>query len=162
MSLSIARGGARPPSHLRGLPAVAAQVTLAGALIAAGWFAASRLTLVAPGPYARDRVLEARPADLPTVPGARLVEAGPGEDLAYRLEYLTAAPAPDARASLLREPAWFESVSSSAERLELIRRSPTGSLDYIARYVLREEPGGTRVSVEFSPLPVGLAPPRPR
>jgi hypothetical protein len=137
------------------------QAALCLTLVYAGWLAAHRFTLVTPGPYSERHVLAALPDDLPTVDGARLLDAGPGDRLAYRLQYDTPLPVQAVRRALLASPGWTPSVSSAPENVELLRIDADRGANFVARFTLHDEGDSTSIIVEFSPLPRSLAPPQP-
>jgi hypothetical protein len=129
--------------------------------VLAGWFVASQLTLVTPGPYAHDNVERAIPASFPGLATGKLASAGAGDELAYRITYTIDEPPQAAAALLHSELGWTASAASTSDVVELLYRDAAGQIDYIARFSIDNDgPDASTVTAEFSPLPLRLAPAR--
>jgi hypothetical protein len=121
------------------------------------------------GPFASDRyfgraqVLRALPADFPPPPDAQLRGAGAGERLPYRIEWTTDARTSEV-AGVMREQlddgSW--SIVAPADDGDPatvdLRSARGGSAPVIAEVNIEPRRDGSRVRLEFSPLPASSVP----
>ncbi len=107
-------------------------------------------------------MLKALPQGFPVVPGATVINAGSGRELAFRIEYRTDKTPSSVNALLRDTPGWTETAASSAVTLEMIHHADRGTTDFIARWVVTTRQESSTIVVEFSPLPLSLAPPKPQ
>ena len=114
--------------------------------------------------FARRDVLNALPGDFPVPPASRVDSAGPGTHLPYRVEWHS----PDAKSEVaglmrarLADGTWRivdATDDGQSARLRGTRSASSGGKPFIAEVAISEAGGGSRVSVEFSPLPSSLVP----
>jgi hypothetical protein len=154
--------------RLRGLlhgraPAVALRGAGFMCALGAGYLGAAYVSSNAPfepGPYfSRGAVVGALPADFPLPPEAQLRETGAGAALPYRIEWSTPARSSEVAGIMtqrLDDGSWRVTRSSQDDDGTVIRTArDAAGLDgaVVAEVTLLGEPGGTRVLLEFSPLP---------
>jgi hypothetical protein len=114
--------------------------------------------------FARRDVLSALPGDFPVPPAASVDRAGPGTHLPYRVEWRS----PDAKSAVaglmrarLADGTWRivdTSDDGTSAQLRSTRSASSGGLPFIAEVAISAAGGGSRVSVEFSPLPASTVP----
>lgn len=114
--------------------------------------------------FGRTQVLQALPADFPAPPQASLEGAGAGSHLPYRIEWESSAPTNDV-AGLMREQlndgTWRVVDSSDADGTIKLRstRAATGAVPpIIAEIAVTAAGAGSKVLLEFSPLPASTVP----
>jgi hypothetical protein len=163
--------------------ALAAGAMLAGALSAA--FVTGAGPFRSEGDFGRSRILAALPADFPAPASARIDDTGAGARYPYRVEWRTDAPASEVAAAMrqrLGAGAWsivnssavapatrapgdaaasgaatFGHTTPAAETFRSAR-SATGGAPVIADITIEPAGHGSRVRVEFSPLPASSIP----
>ncbi|MEX2226032.1 MAG: glycosyltransferase family 87 protein [Dehalococcoidia bacterium] len=162
----------RPPSlveRLRALasvraPALAAHASAIACAAAIGYLGAAYVSSNAPfepGPYfSRQAVVDALPADFPLPPGAELRDAGPGTMLPYRIEWSTPLRTSEVAGIMkhrLADGPWSITHTSETDDDTIVLRSARDAAgtdgDVVADVSLLPFDGGTRVRLEFSPLP---------
>jgi hypothetical protein len=153
------------------MPALGARsFALGGAATAALAFGALSAAYVsgsgpfrAAGYFDRGRVLGALPADFPVPPLSDVESAGAGSTYPYRVEWQTPSRTSEV-AGLMREQlddgSWRVVDSSSQGGAVTMRsaRSGNGSSPLIAQVRITPHGDGSRVTLEFSPLPSSLVP----
>ena len=114
--------------------------------------------------FGRNQVLRALPADFPAPPQASLEGAGAGSHLPYRVEWQSSAPTSDV-AGLMREQlndgTWRVVDSSEADgtiKLRSTRAAVGGVPPIIAEIAVTAAGDGSKVLLEFSPLPASTVP----
>jgi hypothetical protein len=114
--------------------------------------------------FARGKVLEALPADFPVPPAAKVHDAGAGTRLPYRVEWETANHTSDV-AGLMRQKlgdgTWrIVDASDNGQNVHLrsARDASGGGLPFIAEVDITGSGQGSRVRLEFSPLPSSIVP----
>lgn len=148
-------------------PRVIALSALALCALAVGVASAAYALRV--GPFERDSyfdradVLAALPADFPVPPDASMRAAGPGESLPYRVEWRTEASLSEVagvmRSKLDASP-WRVVTSDAVDgdlRLQATRTS-AAETPFLARLRLAPSGSGTRLRLEFSPVPASSVP----
>jgi len=154
---------------LQGLPMgirIAARVALSVALIAGGAFLGYKapywMGLVPPDPYSKGEVLKALPEDFPLPPDLELISAGPGKSLPYRIVWRSSEPPAAVNAlydQALPTATWiWAGVERRPDHMEMLRGDISGDLDHVAKLDLVAEGTGSRLTLEFSPIPVASAP----
>lgn len=153
---------------------VATGMTVASVMIAAGALAGAFVTGAGPfrsqGDFARGRILAALPADFPVPPQSDIEDTGAGAHYPYRVEWRTDAPTSEV-AGLMRERlddgTWrvVDASAAAGGRTPTgdgatfrSARSATGGLPVIAEINIEPSGDGSRVRVEFSPLPASSIP----
>ncbi len=109
---------------------------------------------------ARQRALAAFPHGLPLPPGMRIVGAGAGKDLPYRVDATAPLP-PQAVAAYYgvtgTTGGWAPSAAGTRPgRIELLHTNARGSTDFVARVEVTADGRASHVVIEFSPLPLVL------
>jgi hypothetical protein len=114
--------------------------------------------------FARRAVLRALPSDFPVPPAAKVDDAGSGTHLPYRVEWETPDQSSDV-AGLMRRKlggGTWQIVESSDDgqvvRLRSARNASSGGLPFIAEIDITRSGSGSKVKLEFSPLPSSLVP----
>lgn len=152
----------------RRLPRHALGGGLAAIALMAGWGAASYAS--GSGPFAtntyfgRDTVLRALPPDFPVPDGSRLDDAGAGTRLPYRIDWQTNGLISDV-AGLMRERlsdgTWHvvdTRVDGDAVTLRAARIGSRDTPPALGEIEIAPSGQGSRVRVEFSPLPSSSVP----
>jgi hypothetical protein len=152
-------------SHVRSLrvPSFALRGVAAACAIGIGYVGAAYVSgnaPFAPSPYfSRDAIVAALPADFPVPADARLHGAGPGANWPYRIEWTTEAPTSEVAGVMthrLDGGSWSITRTTETGGVVTIRgaRDAAGvDGDAIADVTLLPAGDGTRITVEFSPLP---------
>lgn len=155
------------------LPQWAVYGSLAAVAVLAGAFTAAYVTGAGPfrtdAYFGRGRILAALPSDFPAPPQSNIEDTGAGTRYPYRVEWETAAPSSEV-AGLMRERlddgTWrvvdgsaSAGAAASADG-ETFRstRSADGGSPVIAEINVEPSGQGSRVRVEFSPLPASTVP----
>jgi hypothetical protein len=114
--------------------------------------------------FGRGQVLRALPADFPAPPQASIEGAGSGSHLPYRVEWQSSARTSDV-AGLMREQlndgTWRVVDSSDTDgtiKLRSARAAANGLPPIIAEIAVTAAGAGTKVLLEFSPLPSSTVP----
>jgi hypothetical protein len=160
----------RPPFPVP-LPQFAISWRMAPAALAAvvaGYFGGAWVTNSGPyrtDPYfGRANVLGALPSDFPLPDGASLDGAGPGLHLPYRVEWDAPGPTSDVAGIMrqkLDEGTWRIVDSGDADggvRLRSARPAADGQPPMIAELDITPDGAGSKLRLEFSPLPSSLVP----
>jgi hypothetical protein len=176
-ALAIAgRGASERPSHssigvprlFTGRPAAMAGFGLAClTAVAFGYVAAAYAS--GSGPFHNDRyfgreqVLRALPADFPAPAEAQLREAGAGSRLPYRIEWTTDARTSDVAGIMrtqLDNGLWkvVEPPDDGDPATIDLRSARSGEAPVIAEVNIEPRGSGSRVQLEFSPLPASSVP----
>jgi hypothetical protein len=160
----------------RRVKALASTLAVAAVMISSGALAGASITGAGPfrsqGDFARGRILAALPPDFPVPPQSDLEDTGAGAHYPYRVEWQTDAPTSEV-AGLMRQrlddgtwrivdtsaPANSPSAHSAGD-VSTFRtaRSADGATPVIAEINVEPSGGGSRVRVEFSPLPASSIP----
>lgn len=152
----------------RRLPGHALGGGLAAIALMVGYGAASYASGSGPfatdGYFGRDMVLRALPADFPVPDGSRLQDAGAGSRLPYRIDWQTSEPISDV-AGLMRERlgdgTWHIVDTQADGGAVTLRAARAGSSDAppaLGEIEITPSGSGSRVRVEFSPLPSSSVP----
>ncbi len=114
--------------------------------------------------FGRTQVLRALPADFPAPPQSRVEAAGAGSHLPYRIEWQSPAHSSDV-AGLMREQlndgTWRVVDSSDADgafKLRSTRAAAGGVPPIFAEIAVTAAGAGSKVRLEFSPLPSSSVP----
>jgi hypothetical protein len=114
--------------------------------------------------FGRTQVLQALPADFPAPPQASIEGAGAGSHLPYRVEWESPARTSDV-AGLMREQlndgTWRIVDSSDTDgtiRLRSTRAAAGGVPPIVAEIAVTAAGAGSKVLLEFSPLPASTVP----
>ncbi|MDE3094815.1 MAG: hypothetical protein KGK07_02300 [Chloroflexota bacterium] len=154
------RGGALAKA-LRGmLPRLVLRAAASLLLVSAGAALVREVPVAPPTWSARQRALAAFPSSLPQPPGTRIVGAGAGKELPYRID-ATAPLTPQAVAAYYGRTAatggWAASAAGARPgRIELLHTNARGRTDFVAHVEVTPDGGASRVIIEFSPLPLVL------
>jgi hypothetical protein len=155
----------------------ASSLAVASVMISSGALAGAFITGAGPfrtdGDFARGRILAALPADFPVPPQSDIEDTGAGAHYPYRVEWRTDAPTSEV-AGLMRQrlddgtwrvvdtsaPANSPSAHSAGDTVSTFRtaRSADGATPVIAEINVEPSGSGSRVRVEFSPLPASSIP----
>ena len=114
--------------------------------------------------FGRSQVLRALPADFPAPPQASLEGAGAGSHLPYRVEWKSPAPTSDVAGLMrkqLNDGTWRVVDSSDADgaiRLRSTRAAAGGVPPIIAEIAVTAAGAGSKVLLEFTPLPASTVP----
>ena len=133
----------------------------ASLLLVLGGAAMVRAVRVTPPTWsAKDRALAAFPHGLPLPPGTRIVGAGAGKNLPFRVDGID--PRPPAAASayfgqVVPVNGWARSAEGAKPgTIVLLHTTAQGRTDFVAHIEIGPDGGGSRVVIEFSPLPLAL------
>lgn len=120
------------------------------------------------GPFRRDadfsrgRILAALPADFPVPPQSDVEDAGPGTHYPYRIEWQTPARTSDVLGLMrvqLDDGTWqVVNGDDAGATLRSTRRTTNESAPIIAEVRVEPDGEGSRVHLEFSPLPSSSVP----
>jgi hypothetical protein len=146
----------RPPTiAVRGMAAVCA--------LTVGYLGAAYVSSnapFAPSPYfSRHVIVDALPADFPVPPAARVRDTGPGETWPYRIEWETNMPVSQVAGIMTRRldaGAWSTSRTTETDSAITVRsaRDVAGTDgDVVADVTVLADGAGTKVTIEFAPLP---------
>ena len=153
----------RPNQLLPQLPRLAIFTALALAAFSSGYVVSAFVSHNGPfkvGPFDRQRVLEALPADFPLPGGSTIEEAGRGTLLPYRIEWQSEHEYGEVAGlyrSELDKGDWEIGLEESAESdllLRAMRFDSTGEMDLFAEIQVAESDGGSAIQLEFILLPV--------
>lgn len=156
-----------PPFHELPFAArLAIRLVLSAALIAAGAFLGYKapywMGLVPPDPYSKGEVLKALPDDFPLPPDLELVSAGPGKGLPYRIVWRSPQPPDEINAvydQAMPSGKWtWAGVERRPDHMEMLRGDRSGDYDHVAKLDLIADGSGSRLTLEFSPIPIASAP----
>ena len=157
----------RPKALLPQLPRLAIFTALALAAFSSGYVVSAFVSHNGPfkvGPFDRQRVLEALPADFPLPGGSTIEDAGRGTLMPYRIEWQSAYEYSEV-ASLYRSELdkgdWEIGLEESAESglmLRAMRFDISGEMDLFAEIQVAESDGGSTIQLEFILLPVTNVP----
>jgi len=144
-------------------PAIAWRGAAAACAIGAGYAGAAYVSSnapFAPSPYfSRQAIVAALPADFPVPPEASLRDTGPGDAWPYRIEWKTELPVSQVAGVMrrkLNDGAWSTTratVNDGAIAMRSARDEAGVNGDAVADVTLLPVAGGTKVTLEFSPLP---------
>ena len=157
----------RPKQLLPQLPRLAIFTALALAAFSSGYVVSAFVSHNGPfkvGPFDRQRVLEALPADFPLPGGSTIEEAGRGTLLPYRIEWQSAHGYREVAGlyrSELDKGDWEIGLEESDESellLRAMRFDTTGEMDLFAEIQVAESDGGSAIQLEFILLPVTNVP----
>lgn len=151
-----------------GAPKVALWGALAAIAVCFGYVSSAYVSGNGPfhtDPYfGRNQVLHALPADFPAPPEASIEGTGAGSHLPYRVEWETPARTSDVAALMrtkLNDGTWRVVDSTDADgafKLRSMRAGAGGLPPIIAEIAVTAAGAGSRVLLEFSPLPSSSVP----
>jgi hypothetical protein len=155
-------------SVIRYAPKLAAWSVAAAIALIVGYFGSAYVSGNGPfrsDPYfGRGQVLRALPADFPAPRQARIEGAGAGSHLPYRVEWQSSGRTSDV-AGLMRQQlsdgTWRivdSSYADGATKLRSTRAAAGGLPPIVAEIVVTAAGAGSRVLLEFSPLPASIVP----
>jgi len=158
-----------PRLAMPAMPNALAWSAVAAAMLAAGYLGGAYVSNSVPfrseGLFSRTTVLNALPVDFPVVPGSRVEGAGAGTRLPYRVEWDTPAAMSEVAGIMrqrLADGTWKIVDSSIGEgddvRLRSARAAGGSGTPVIAEVDIIPNGRGSRVRVEFSPLPTSSVP----
>jgi hypothetical protein len=165
------RGGPEMPQEPRAaaddVPSRASRVLAAPAMLVAGVIAAAWVVgagpFASPGLYSRADVLAALPDDFPPPPAAGLGGAGAGSRLPYRIDWHSDEPV-SAVAGAMRERladgSWRvvdERANGEGVSLRAAREAAEGDR-YVGELSIVPDGQGSRLRLEFAPLPISRVP----
>ena len=149
-------------------PKLAAWGVLAAVALCVGYVSSAYVSGNAPFRtdryFGRGQVLRALPGDFPVPPRASIDGAGPGSHLPYRVEWETPAHTSDVAGLMrakLNDGTWRVVDSSDTDgvlKLRSTRAGAGGRPPIIAEIAVTAEGAGSRVLLEFSPLPSSSVP----
>ena len=144
-------------------PALAVIVCAAGCAMAAGYLGAAYVSHnapFAPSPlFSRSEIIAALPADFPAPDDARLERTGAGGTLPYRIEWQSDRPVNDVVADvsigLAARPWSLKRTTGAGDAvvLQAARDDAGTDGDVIANVMVEPASHGSRIALEFSPLP---------
>jgi hypothetical protein len=159
---------AMPRFAFGSMPRAGAWAALAGVALVAGYGASAYVS--GSGPFHRDAyfgraaVLRALPADFPALDGSHVQNAGAGSHLPYRIEWDVEGTTSEV-AGIMRQrlaDGTWKIVDSQADggdvRLRTARGAAGGAPPVVGEIDIVAAGGGSRVRLEFSPLPSSLVP----
>ncbi|MBI5289260.1 MAG: hypothetical protein HY873_09850 [Chloroflexi bacterium] len=116
-------------------------------------------------PYSETAVIRALPFDTPLPFDISLVAAGRGEDLPYHAQWTSNLDTRDTSAQfnehLAGSPRWRltqDPPTVDEFVTTLVRLDAAGYMTHFARLAIERDAGQTIVTLDFSPVPVSLAP----
>jgi len=143
--------------------AAVAAVMLAAGYLGGAWVSESA-PFRSPPLFSRETVLKALPADFPVAPGSQLEAAGAGTRYPYRVEWDAPAATSEVAGIMrqrLADGTWRivdASENGGAVRLRSAREAADGGPSVIADVAITPDGRGSRVRLEFSPLPASSVP----
>ena len=171
MQISIGYGQTRLLSPARVPIAACARAAASLAIVAAAYLGAAWYAHIAPfaglepTPYSRQAVLRAVPFDAPLPYDLTVVEAGHGAPLPYHVAWRS-ADAPDELARQVKDhlagsPKWQladNTPIAGAFTTHLARVQSNGQMTHFAELSVRADGSGSIVTLDFTPIPMVLAP----
>jgi hypothetical protein len=145
------------------MPTLAVILTASACAIAAGYLGAAYVSQnapFAPSPlFSRNEIIAALPSDFPLPHDAQLERTGAGDALPYRIEWRTGQPVNEVAAVIqprLNAGAWsVKRTTESGDAISLhVARDAAGiDGDVVADVTVAPASDGSRITLEFSPLP---------
>ncbi len=157
----------RPKRLLPQLPRLAIFTALALAAFSSGYVVSAFVSHNGPfkvGPFDRQRVLEALPADFPLARGSTVEDAGRGTLMPYRIEWQSAYEYNEVAGlyrSELDNGDWEIGLEESGESgllLRVMRFDTVGEMEFFAEIQVAESAEGSAIQLEFIILPVTEVP----
>ena len=149
------------------LPRLALGITVALVALSSGYLLSAFVSQNGPfraGPFDRQTVLRALPADFPLPPESTIEHAGRGALLPYRVQWQSTQPTSEV-ASLLRRKLdvgdWEIVLADGDEnglRLRTVRNGIDGEMEFFGEVTVAESEDGTVTQLEFTPIPTTLVP----
>jgi hypothetical protein len=159
---ALVRARRLPPVRVAGW----ASFALAG--VAAGAIAAAFVTGSGPfrseAYFGRTQVVRALPADFPVPDGARFDDAGAGSRLPYRIEWDAPAPVSDVAGIMrqrLADGSWKivdQQADGAGVSIRTARGASAPGAPSLAEVRIAPSGAGSRIRLEFSPLPASSVP----
>jgi hypothetical protein len=146
--------------RLSGVVPSVGRLALAGLLISTAFFTAAYVAHAPPfaqayDPFSKGEVLKQIPSDFPLPPDRKLVTAGEGEELPYRIEWTSGAPASEVAEiyrELLAGDSWelmLAESSGSSYRVRLARFTPYRFMTHWGMLDVSPEQDGSRITLDL-------------